>query len=231
MGSCLSKYRLRRMRGLLHHSDEPAPHMSILSPEFLASTQKPTACWGKEQQPGLFLGNNSGYRISYWVTQEDKKRNKAHEERIATSMGLHLNLGSMVTGGGLRGGVKREKEKLIETEEGGVYFLMRDHRMGPRGETQPTQVPFPADCREVRVYGFFEEDGDWRPYKDKVYSIGRGKKSFTLNALDSNIAPYAKNRKQKKQIASGEKVEKQPLVHDLVYSVQCSVFPSVRRSS
>lgn len=187
MGVCLSKYRFGL--GFLRRRSDRPPHISLLSPEFAASVMAPTSHWRTE--PRLFLGNNSGYRVSYWVIQEDKQRTSAHQERIASSVSLHLNLGH--TGGSLSGDVKRGKEETIETEAMGVYFLMRDHRMGPNGSSQPTQVPFPANCEQVRVYGFFEEeDGQWQRYKDKVYSIGRGKRSFILNALDSNIAPYAK---------------------------------------
>lgn len=186
MGVCLSRYRFRL--GFLRPRSDRPPHISLLSPEFVASAEAPSSSWGTE--PRLILGNSSGYRVSYWVLQEDKKRTMAHEQRIASSVGLHLNLAN--TGGGLSGDLKKEKEQTIETEVGD-FFLMRDYRMGPNGSTQPTQVPFPANCKQVRVYGFFEEDGQWQRYKDKVYSIGRGKKSFTLNALDSNIAPYAKN--------------------------------------
>ena len=211
MGVCPSKHRVSTLR-LGRPSDSSPPHIGLVSPEFLASTESATSCWGWDQ-PRLLLGNNSGYRVSYWVMQEDKKRTMAHNERIVTSMGLHLNLSSSVSivsgGAGLKGGVTREKEEIIETERGRrVYFLLRDFRMEPKGSTQPTLVPFPAGCQEVRVCAFFEEeddeDGDkdeggWRPYKDKVYSIGRGNKTFTLNALDSNIKPYTKAKAGRKR--------------------------------
>lgn len=187
MGVCVSKSRGRL--GFLHPRSDRPPHISLLSPEFAASVMAPASYWGTG--PCLFLGNSSGYRVSYWVIQEDKRRTSAHQERIASSVGLHLNLGH--TGGKLSGALRRGREENIETEAVGVYFLLRDHRMGPNGSCQPTQVPFPANCEQVRVYGFFEEeDGQWQRYKDKVYSIGRGNRSFTLNALDSNIAPYAR---------------------------------------
>lgn len=206
MGACPSKNRpVKSKLGLGRQSDRPPTHASSrFSPELLESTEAPTSCWGADQ-PRLHLANQSSYRVSYWVVQEDKNITKVLNTRLASSMGLHLNLGS-ITGGGVEGSVKKEKEEIIETGQGErVYFLLRDFRMEPRGSTQPTEVPFPADCQAVRVYGFFEEedeedqeeDGKWKLYRDKVYSIGRGHKSFALNALDSNITPYARAKAEK----------------------------------
>lgn len=136
------------------------------------------------------MANDSDYIVSYWVIQEDKMRTREYREKIADSMGLHISLDT--SGGSFTGDVKRKKKETIDMEES-MHFLMRDHRMGARGSTQPTRVAFPLDCEEVRVYGFFEsEGGKWLCYKNKVYSIARRKKSVLLTALNSNIAPYAK---------------------------------------
>eukprot|EP00904_Undaria_pinnatifida_P003192 jgi/Undpi1/12874/HiC_scaffold_7.g02541.m1 len=75
-------------------------------------------------------------------------------------------------------------------EEDEVYYLMRDHRMGRKSSTQPTQVPFPADCKHMRVYAFFEDRGEWQCFKDQVYSIALINKNFRIAASTSNITPY-----------------------------------------
>ncbi|CAN0428214.1 unnamed protein product [Ectocarpus fasciculatus] len=74
---------------------------------------------------------------------------------------------------------------------------MRDHRIEPPaagmavGSTR-TEVPFPKGSTDMRVYAFFQRKNDkkWVQYKDKVYSIGRGKKVYTLDATNLGIAPY-----------------------------------------
>lgn len=76
-----------------------------------------------------------------------------------------------------------------EEEEDEVYYLTRDHRMGRKGSTQPTQVPFPADCQHMRVYGFFEKDGEWQCFKDQVYSIALINKNFRITASTSHDTP------------------------------------------
>lgn len=184
MGMCTGKLRdARRGRDLYR-----LPSVQRMAPRGVASEYVGTR-WREE--PSVILANHSDHVVSYWVIQEEKKRTKEHRERITGSMGLQLTVGS--SGGSVAGDVKRENEETLETEEV-VHFLTRDHRMGPNGTTQPTHVVFPADCEEVRVYGYFERDGEWLPYKDKVYSIARGKKNVLLTALNSTIAPYAEKR-------------------------------------
>lgn len=187
MGGCQSK-----VHSSLDPFDEPQQRPRLKSrvgSGVAASIESPTAFWSPE--PRVLLANRSDYSVSYWVVQEDKKRTTEHLESIVSSIGMHLNVGNQ--GGSLAGDVERTKEETTHTEEG-VYFLMRDHRMGPNGSTQPTQVPFPADCEDVRVYGFFEENGQWQRFKDKVYSIARDKKDFYITALTSNIVPYANKK-------------------------------------
>lgn len=178
MGACHSK-----VHSSLDGFDEVLPpRLSEIGPGFAASIESPTAFLSPA--PRIILANRSDYCVSYWVVQEDKIRTTEHLETIVSSIGVHLNIEKPA------GDVERTREETARTEEG-VYVLMRDHRMGPRGTTQPTQVPFPARCHEVRVYGFFEVNGQWRRFKDKVYSIARKKKDFHITALTSNIVPYA----------------------------------------
>ena len=72
-----------------------------------------------------------------------------------------------------------------------VPFLTRDHRMAPRDGTQPTKIPFPVDCREIRVFAFFEKGkGEgWRLFLDKAYSLGLFRKVFSFIASDTDISP------------------------------------------
>lgn len=162
------------------------PHLLRVNPRRAASEDASTRWRG---EPRVILANDSDYIVSYWVIQEDKMKTKEHREKIVHSMGLQLSIDT--SGGGLTGDIKSKKKETIEMEEGS-HFLMRDHRMGAAGSTQPTRVAFPADCEEVRVFGFFERGGgEWQCYKNKVYSISRRKKNMLLTALNSNIAPYA----------------------------------------
>lgn len=189
MGGCSSKGRAG-IRRRANEEDTVLPRSSPLrstTPELSASVESPTPYWKPE--PRVFLANESEFCVSYWVVQEDKMRTTAHLESIVSSIGLHLNLGN--TGGNVTGDLERKTEESTNTEES-VYFLMRDHRMAVGGRTQHTHVAFPADCQEVRVYGFFEENGQWRRFKDKVYSIAREQKNFHITAITSNIVPYAK---------------------------------------
>lgn len=151
--------------------------------------------WNAE--PRVILGNNSDYIVSYWVVEEDKERTKAQQERIVSSIALHLNA-SKITGKNLSEDLKRLKEvealeKAAEKDgdDEAVYYLTRDHRMGRRGSTQVTHVPFPAGCQHLRVYGFYEQrDGEWRRYKDKVFSIARRNRNFRVTASTATIAAH-----------------------------------------
>lgn len=156
----------------------------------------------RNAEPRVVLANKSDYIVSYWVVEEDKRSAKAKQERVASSIGLHLNA-SKISENNLSGYLKKLKEEQEATlakaereeDEDVAHFLTRDHRMGRNGSTQPTQVSFPAGCQHVRVYGFFEKDGEWQPYQDKVYSIALRNKNFNVTATTSNItAPHSKRR-------------------------------------
>lgn len=149
----------------------------------------------RDTEPRVILDNKSCYRVSYWVVEEDKNivtaiNKEAYEERLVGSMTRYLN-GSSNTARGV-GWAKQEDRS--DEEEDGVYFLTRDHRMGPRGATQATKVPFPVKCHEMRVFSFFEEDGQWHNFQDRDISTGLFKKVFAITARDADIAPYAKHR-------------------------------------
>ena len=165
------------------------PFLRNVGPEFGSTIETPTSF--RDPEPRIMFANASEYTVSYWAVQEDKKRTIAHLESIVSNIGLHLNAGN--TGASVAGDLGRNKEETKHIELG-VYYLMKDYRMGPRGATATTRVPFPADCEDVRVYGFFDDDSGWRLFKDKVYSISRKNKIFELTASTPNITPYATGR-------------------------------------
>lgn len=138
--------------------------------------------------PRIVMSNQSSFRVSYWVVREDKKRIRAHRRHVFNSMGLQFTAG--LNGGGAWVGVGRSAGVDVDTEETKEY-LMIDHRLGPMGCTPDTEVSFPVGCRELRVLAFFEMDGTWHRYKDKVYSIPkRTWGGVSLTAFDSSIELY-----------------------------------------
>lgn len=90
----------------------------------------------------------------------------------------------------LRGDTTEETEIIEECHEKG-YILTGDDGVDSLGST----VVFPVDCKELRILGFFREKSSesWELYKNKVYSIGRRGKIFTLEARDDTIARHLKH--------------------------------------
>ena len=148
-------------------------------------------------RPRIIVSNESPYRVSYWVLQEDKKRTTAHMQRTKSFIGVRLKAGCL--GWSTSADANRKNDVAVETEETWQY-LMIDHRMEPKGLSQDTEVPFPVGCQELRVYACFEEDGKWYCFKNKVYSIAQQNRSVHLTALLSNITPY--RRDQGKSVVS-----------------------------
>lgn len=151
------------------------------------------------------VANNSDYKVSYWVEQECKMKTRGIQETVLTTMETKLNgkastdgAEGMILGAGAvsvnaRAAKRAKTETTVTTEQTEMtsYFLMKDHRMEPRRGTPSTTVNFPENCKHLRVYAFFQaKDGTWKSYKDKVYSVGRRKRKFTLTALNANIKPY-----------------------------------------
>lgn len=161
----------------------PGGNQSGLEKDLVPLPEAPTYLWNAE--PRVILANNSDYIVSYWVLEESKKRTKAQQERIARSIALHLNA-SKITGNNVAEDLQRlkEEEALAKAEEQDdvAYYLTKDHRMGRKGSTQPTRIPFPAGCHHVRVYGLYEKNGEWHLYKDKVYSIALRNRNFRVTA-------------------------------------------------
>ena len=170
----------------------PTKNVQHMGQTLVASDETRTSGGG---EPRITLANDSDYTVSFWVVQEDKKRTKAHRKYIVKSMGAKARVG--MNGGEISGDFARHAEETVDLEEN-QYLLMRDCRMAPKGVTNPTHVNFPAGCKDLRVFGFFEQGGEWHCYKEKVYSIGRpiygflpNKTKHKLTALNSNIKSYA----------------------------------------
>lgn len=154
------------------------------------TADRPLAAY-HDTEPRVVLGNHSAYRISYWVVKHDPKhmRTKEAHDRFVGSMSAHLNGGNPCecSPPAVSDELLQEPSDTREQEE--AYFLTRDHRMEPRGGTQVTKVPFPADCRKMQVYAFFRGENQWRLFHDKVYSIWLFRKVFTFIAADADMSP------------------------------------------
>lgn len=161
-----------------------------LGPEFKASDEERVA---KNKEARIIFQNRSSYRVSYWVVQEVKKHTTAHRQHILKVMGVEPKIG--YGGAAASGNASREGMEAIQMDQEEAYFLMKDHHIEPCPETLTVDVCFPEDCKDLRVYGFFEaEKGEWQLFKDKVYSIAWLRKKITLTALDGSISPYTRDR-------------------------------------
>lgn len=141
------------------------------------------SCFNKEE-PTINLHNNSSYEVSFWVIQEDKLSTTRITQMISREMCGEVGKNKVE----LRGGSKEETEIIKDIIDKG-YILTEDERVGEVGSS----AQFPVDCKELRVLGFFREKSSnhpWKRFKNKVYSIGRGDKVFTLVALDRRLKRY-----------------------------------------
>lgn len=155
-------------------------------------------------EPRMILSNKSPYRVSYSVIQEDKKRTTARTRKVTSSMGMRLK--ASITGECGASADGRRTTDLTEDTEETELCLVHDHRMEPMGQTQDTEVLFPLGCQDLRVYARFEEDGQWKVYKNKRYSIALRKKNIHITALRSNIVSYTKrpNESAEPTVALGD---------------------------
>lgn len=149
---------------------------------------------GLDKQPRIVFGNLSSYRVSYWAIEEHKAKPCTSHKRLVNAMEDQLETGNNGTSHTASGQETRERTETVEAAEN-ACFLMRDGRIEPGAANHPPiEVQFPKDCKELRVFGYFEEDGQWKIFKDKVYSICWFRKVFALTACDASIALYTKGR-------------------------------------
>lgn len=137
----------------------------------------------------IVFGNMSDLVVSYWVLQEHKiQTTKIHQE-VVTMVNACLNAGAANS---LMGSAGRRHERTVDNNVAS-YFVMTDARIAPSAGMKGTHLNFPHDCTDLRVLGFFNMPGKndfWKRFKNKVYSIDRGKKIFKVAPSNSNIRPY-----------------------------------------
>lgn len=165
--------------------DQPSPCPTGYRPKE-SSLEEPT---GFGQEGRVIFQNASDYTVSYWVLQEDKLTKTAIREKVVTSADIELSLNTRVDFTA-RANVSREATVAMDISPG-PYVLMADHRMEARQQTNPTEVPFPKNCKALRVYAFSRNhNGTWKRYMDKLLSMPGKKKKFTITGLDSSINLY-----------------------------------------
>lgn len=137
-----------------------------------------TICDNRE--PAIVMENRSSYLVSFTVVQEDKLRTVAANTRFSRGAAVTLNT---TVGAEAEPRIRQEDETKMEHEDD--YILMKDHKLG---QDETTSVPFPGKCESMRVYGSFQPKDlsppQMKPFKEKVYSISRGKKIITLIITD-----------------------------------------------
>lgn len=118
--------------------------------------------WTKK--PRVELGNDSEYRVSYWVLQDDKVKTSAINERVLEAIDGSLNdtaatttatsysatttaaastSGVVVTttgGAGVEGVAEQRAKEFIKEQAEVPRFLLRDHRVETTGGLPPTMV-------------------------------------------------------------------------------------------
>ena len=162
----------------------PSPASGI---EYNCSSPETPLKMCDSRDPAIIMKNSSSYQISFWASHEDKLRTTSITENVSREMGLSVG----TNGGAPNAGFQANAAHGIETrrEADDNYILTRDERLD-RGQTGRTC--FPKKCKGMRVLAFFRKDENqpWRSYKDKVYTICRGKKIFNLAATDDKIKLY-----------------------------------------
>lgn len=137
----------------------------------------------------IVFGNMSDLIVSYWVLQEHKIQTTEIHQEVVTIVNASLNAGAASS---LTGGAGRRNERTVNNSVAS-YFIMTDARIAPIAGMKGTHLNFPQNCTDLRVLGFFHMPGKrgfWKLFRNKVYSIDRGKKIFTVAPSNSNIRPY-----------------------------------------
>ncbi|CAM9663670.1 unnamed protein product [Choristocarpus tenellus] len=153
----------------------------------------------RSDSPYIDIGNASSFRVSYWVVHEDKWVRDKKTDAVTTHMDITLGVANTVGYATVGGG---KKVKLTKEYSARNYFLVKDSRGGPcdKGEVvHVTTVEFPKGVKTLRVFGYFEVSGTWIRFKDKVYSIQRGKKAFVLTAINQVLKQYIEDYNTRKQ--------------------------------
>lgn len=140
------------------------------------------------REPRIVFGNMSSFIVSFWVLQEHKTQTTKIHHEVVTMVNARLNAGADIS---LAGNTGRRNEKTVHNNVASC-FIMTHSRIGPSAGLLGTHLNFPRNCTDLRVFGFFQMPGNglWKRFRNKVYSIDRGKKIFTVAPSDSNIHLY-----------------------------------------
>lgn len=138
------------------------------------------------REPAIVMKNHSSYVVIFTVVQEDKLRKVNASTKLCRRADFTLNTAVGFTTGA---GMHKDEEEKMEHEDN--YVLMKDHKLG---HNESTSVPFPRKCEDMRVYGFFQPKDLGQPhrkhFKEKVYSISRGRKIIELEITDDEIKKH-----------------------------------------
>lgn len=133
------------------------------------------------ETPHILLQNESDYIVSYTVVQELEKvtysRKYGVEAAVARENDKRWGLNGVL---GDKFEVEAAREKTSEE------VILYDYRQQKGGRKE---IPFPAQCKSLRVTGRFKAKGDneWTDYKDSVYTNA---KNVTLTALNDRLQLY-----------------------------------------
>lgn len=150
-----------------------------------------TASNGSVEEPRIVFNNASRFHVSFSVASESA----IEEEATQRLQSMEASLIPGTAGGAQSGVEEQEGIGLPSAKAEDPLFLACDKRMEPSsdGEPKTTTILFPQGHKQFRVYGYFlADDGNWTRYKNKVYSIARRNKIFTLTAVDRRLELYNK---------------------------------------
>lgn len=178
--------------------DETSSNCDLVRPFFLrvgsvagngskVSGQKKSFFRRKVNRPEsrIVFRNSSKFVVSFSVCVASSETKKYCESQTDCETGLKR---VAFLNDSFHAGVTGPKGSRSVTEiDKEAKFLMVDSRMAPDSGTRSTSVYFPTSegSKNLRVYAFFlSDDGVWKLYKDKIYSIEGGDRMFALTATD-----------------------------------------------
>lgn len=145
----------------------------------------------KAKKRTIVLKNGSGYLVSYYVLREDNMTTKKVEMETEKKILASVNLST--TDPGVQLGARGAKVKTVVLENDPT-FLLHDKKILPSCspgmkdcDVMGTTIKYPKDCRNLRVIGLFEDEGQWKQFKNQVYRAGKKKTCQVITAMDDQI--------------------------------------------
>ncbi|CAN0243495.1 unnamed protein product [Scytosiphon promiscuus] len=140
----------------------------------------------------IVVRNGSSRTVSFFVLDEANMRTKAIKAKIKKQIASYLKCFTAGAGAALSG---KGLAEIRIVKKNDPTFLLHDHKVRPSrcpGSEDHveigTTIKYPRRCRNLRVLAYFKDDkGEWKRYKNKVYSVGRRKTSHTITAMDHQI--------------------------------------------